>query len=60
MGTNRNRFYFRGFTPLGILNTILAFLFNRVLVLIVDTKSNEIMGWGIATSTDFPPEGEHV
>jgi len=27
------RFYFRGFTPLGILNTVLAWLFNRVVVL---------------------------
>lgn len=36
-----NRCYIRGWTPLGLLNTVTGCLFNRVLVRVVNTD-----GWG--------------
>lgn len=46
------RFYLRGTTPLGLVNTLLAFIFNRVLVRHSDVHGNTI-GWSIKRGTDF-------
>lgn len=53
----RNRFYFRGATWLGVLNTVLACLCNRVLVKHIDVDTQKIVGWSVKRGTDFPPEG---
>lgn len=50
----RNRFYMRGTSPLGLLNTLTACLFNRVLVLHLD-DAGKIVNWHIGRGTDFPP-----
>lgn len=52
----RNRFYIRGTTWLGILNTALAILFNRVLVRHVDDQSGKTVRWSWRKGTDFLPE----
>lgn len=49
-----NRFYLRGRTWLGLLNTILACLINRVLVRHVDTETRKTVRWSIRRGTDFP------
>ena len=49
-----NRFYLRGLTWLGLLNTLTACLFNRVLVLHCDPKSRRVIGWHIGKGTQFP------
>ena len=49
-----NRFYFRGFSLLGIFNTITACLCNLVLVLHRD-DTNKVVGWHIDKGTNFPP-----
>lgn len=50
----KNRFYVRGYSWLGLLNTLLGCLFNRVLVQHVNDDDETIRWtWGIAT--DFPP-----
>ncbi len=51
----RNRLYFRGFTKLGILNTVLAFLSNRVLVRHTNEQGVTVR-WSVKRGTDFPPE----
>lgn len=48
------RFYFRGRSLLGILNTITACLFNRVLVKHVDVDTGRIVGLSVKRGTDFP------
>ena len=50
----RNRFYIRGKTVLGLLNTFLAFIFNRVLVRHVN-DAGKTVSWSIKHGTDFPP-----
>ncbi len=50
----RNRFYFRGASMLGFVNTLLAFLVNRVLVRHMD-DNGKTMRWSIGRGTDFPP-----
>lgn len=37
--------YFRGLTLLGLFNTIIACLFNRVLVRVVDSDTGETISW---------------
>ena len=49
----RNRFYLRGITPLGLFNTLTAFLFNRVLVRHVDNDSGKTLYVTIQKATDF-------
>ena len=49
----KNRFYLRGLSPLGILNTVTAFLFNRVLVKVSDENGN-ITKYIIGKGSDFP------
>lgn len=51
-----NRFYLRGTSPLGIFNTVFAFLFNRVLILHVDKDTNKVVKRSIAKGTRFPPK----
>lgn len=51
----RNRFYFRGLSWLGLLNTVTAVLANRVIVVHRDSQSLRIVGWHIAKGTEFPP-----
>lgn len=49
----RNRFYLRGTTWLGLLNTLLAFLFNRVIVVALHEDGHKSF-YKIAKGTDFP------
>lgn len=51
----RNRFYVRGLTPLGIFNTLMAFISNHVLVLHRDTDTGKVVDWHVGKGTDFPP-----
>lgn len=50
-----NRFYLRGTSKLGLLNTLLATLFNRVLVRHTDS-SGKTIHYSIKKGTDFPPK----
>lgn len=46
-----NRYYIRGWTPLGLFNTITACVFNRVLVKVID---HQAAGWDmIYTKTTY-------
>lgn len=54
----RRRFYLRGTTWLGLLNTLLAFLFNRVLV--KHSNYNKTIAWSIRRGTDFPRTDDEV
>jgi hypothetical protein len=49
----KNRFYFRGTSWLGILNTITSIIFNRVLIRHVDDKTRKTFRWSIGKGTDF-------
>ena len=40
-----SRCVFRGYTLLGILNTVLACLFNRLLWKHLDTETGKTVGW---------------
>ena len=51
----RNRFYLRGTTWLGLLNTVLACLCNRVLVRSARLLDGKTVRWSIGKGTDFPP-----
>ncbi len=51
-----NRFYLRGTSMLGIINTITAFLFNRVLVAVYSKKRNRIVSYFWDTATNWGPE----
>lgn len=51
----RDRFYVRGWTMLGLFNTLLAFGFNRVLVIHRDSDTQKVIDWHIGKGTDFPP-----
>ena len=50
-----NRCYFRGTSWLGLLNTVLGCLFNRVRVKVVDSDTKYVLGWRWGKGTDFPP-----
>jgi len=50
----RNRFYLRGTTWLGLLNTLLAYLFNRVFVRHI-SEAGKTVRWSVKHGTDFPP-----
>ena len=50
----RNRFYVRGLTWLGILNTLMAWVFNRVLVLHIGSSTGRKVGWHFGGGTDYP------
>ena len=51
---NRNRFYLRGTSWLGLVNTVLACLVNRVLIKCVDSDTKKV-SWQWGRGTDFPP-----
>lgn len=53
----RNRFYVRGVTPLGRLNTVLGCLFNRVIVRHIDEWRTTVR-WSIKRGTDFPQDAD--
>ena len=48
-----NRFYLRGTSWLGLVNTALACVSNRVVVRHV--KAGRTIGWSLQRGTDFPP-----
>ena len=51
----RDRFYLRGLTWLGLLNTLTATLCNRVLVKCMDPVTGEVLYWRIEKGTDHKP-----
>lgn len=50
------RCYLRGLTPLGVLNTLLGCLLNRVLVRQVDMRTLRTIGWRWDRATHHPAE----
>jgi hypothetical protein len=50
----QNRFYIRGTTWLGLFNTLLACLTNRVFVRHVN-EAGKTIRWSMKRGTDFPP-----
>lgn len=56
MGNVKNRCYWRGTSPLGLLNTILGCLCNRVLVKCVDDDSGETTALLRERADEHPPE----
>lgn len=50
------RCYLRGTSWLGLLNTILGCVFNRVLVRCVDDETKRTVAWMWDRATDHPPE----
>lgn len=53
-----NRCYLRGMTPLGLLNTVLGCLLNRVLVRCRDSETGRTVRWRWDRATDHPPAEE--
>lgn len=51
----KNRAYLRGTSLLGLVNTVLGTLFNRVIVLIVSDDTDKVEDWRIDKGTDHPP-----
>jgi len=51
----RARFYVRGWTTLGLFNTLTAALCNRVLVLHKDKTTKRVVGFHIGKGTDHLP-----
>ena len=49
-----NRCYLRGTSLLGLFNTIIGCLFNRVLVQMVDNVTHKTVGWRWDKATDWP------
>lgn len=54
----RRRFYIRGTTWLGLINTLLAFLFNRVLV--KHSNYSKTVAWSIRRGTDCPRTDDEI
>jgi len=52
--TLRDRFWIRGWTWLGLLNTVLACLCARVVWREVDTETGETIRWGISNASKWP------
>lgn len=52
MLTARDRFWIRGWTWLGLLNTALAITCGRVLVRIA--SNGRTVGWRVQPASDFP------
>lgn len=53
---NSDRYYWRGTTPLGILNTVLAFLFNIVLVRQRDISTGKTVKFSFDRADNHPPK----
>jgi len=51
----RCRCYLRGLTPLGLLNTVMGCVFNRVLVRGADLTTGKTVAWRWDRATDHPP-----
>lgn len=51
------RCYLRGWTPLGLFNTVAGCLFNRVLVRVTELRTGETIGWQWDKADAHPPEG---
>jgi hypothetical protein len=51
----RDRFYLRGLTWLGLLNTLTAALCNRVLVKCMDPVTGDVLYWRVDKGTDHEP-----
>lgn len=58
MSAVNNRCYLRGWTPLGLLNTVIGCLFNRVLVRHIDTETGKTVNWSMGVATDYPPDSD--
>ena len=52
----KNRCYIRGFSPLGLLNTVLGCLINRVLVRCVDSDTRLTLYWRWEKASEHPRE----
>lgn len=55
MKLNPDRFYLRGTSRLGLFNTLIGCLFNRVLSKEIDRNTGKVVRWKIRVATDFPP-----
>jgi hypothetical protein len=51
------RCYLRGTSLLGLFNTVIGCVFNRVLVKVVDVKTNRTMKYYFAHADMFPKDG---
>lgn len=49
------RCYLRGWTLLGLFNTVIGCVFNRVLAKIMDMETGKTLSWFWGKGTDFPP-----
>jgi len=50
-----NRCYLRGLSVLGLFNTLIGCLFNRVLVIRIDSDTDKLCGWLGDLATNHPP-----
>jgi hypothetical protein len=50
----RERFYLRGWSPLGVFNTIIGPLFNRVLVKMVHLPDHTVVGYRWDLADKYP------
>ena len=53
-----NRYYLRGTSLLGIVNTVIACIFNRVLVRCTDSDTGETVRWFFDRATNHPRKEE--
>lgn len=53
----RDRFWIRGWTLHGLVNTVLACCAGVVLVRTVDSESGRTVGWSFAAASRFPRPG---
>jgi hypothetical protein len=50
----KSRCYLRGWTLLGLFNTVIGCLFNRVLVQVTDRATGKTLRWRLDKATDWP------
>ena len=50
----KRTFWIRGWTPLGLLNTVAAAVAGRVLVRYEDTETRQFMAWQWENAKDHP------
>ncbi len=53
-----DRFYLRGTTWLGLLNTVMGALFNRVLVRTMNCDTGQVVGYAWDVATNHPQAKE--
>ncbi len=51
-----NRVFLRGTSPLGLFNTVIGTLFNRVLVRMLDVPTDKTVGWFWDKATNHPQD----